>query len=196
MKYLKFNDAENKLTTVRRERDEFRRKLQQVQDENDLMKSYMNRLPTEIEYEQLKQRCKILEDQLRVSKESIEESRDEKILLKNQLKLFQGKLVEQKEKIENLSKLEENPLNYGAKYLTMDERAEVEKEMENLRKLIADLNGKLNEEKLRRREEKNVEEKNRAIVENLSKEIRSKEEEIQKLKILLRQVRKKKKSFS
>lgn len=44
-----FNDVENKLTAVRRERDEFRRKLQQVQDENDLMKSYMNRLPTEIE---------------------------------------------------------------------------------------------------------------------------------------------------
>jgi len=74
--------SKKKFSLVESERNELRQQLQNLQDENDLIKSYLNRLPSEIEYEKLRQSYKILDDQLKESNQIINEYRKEKNHLK------------------------------------------------------------------------------------------------------------------
>ena len=60
-----------------------------LQDENDLLKSYMNRLPSEIEYEKLQQSHRILQDQLEQSNQTVTEYRKEKNQLKKTCSLYE-----------------------------------------------------------------------------------------------------------
>ncbi|CAF1566573.1 unnamed protein product, partial [Adineta steineri] len=69
--------------------------------ENELIKSYMNRLPSEIEYEQLKQSYRILQDQIKQSDQTLVEYRKEKVQLKKQLITYQRNIDEQQQTIKS-----------------------------------------------------------------------------------------------
>lgn len=178
---------EKKLSIVESERNNFRQQLQHLQDENDLIKSYMNRLPSEIEYEKLQQSNQILQDQLKQSNETIIEYRKEKIQLKKQLSTYQRNIDEQQQKLKSQELLTDKPM-LNAKCLTIDERIETEKKFEEFKKIIQELNEKLNEEKLIRKHDQHLNENNIHTVESLSNNIAKKEQCIKEMTSVLRQV--------
>ncbi|CAF1238610.1 unnamed protein product [Rotaria magnacalcarata] len=182
------NDAEKQLSIVECERNDLRQQLQHLQDENDLIKSYMNRLPSEIEYQKLRQSHQILEDQLKQSNQTVIESRKEKNHLKKQLITYERTINEQQQKIQSHESSSDKTL-LNAKCLTMDERVETEKKFKQLNQTIQQLNEKLNEEKLLRKHDQYLNEINTRTLQSLSNEIAKKEQTIKETTNLLRQNR-------
>ncbi|CAF3528436.1 unnamed protein product [Rotaria socialis] len=182
------NDAEKQLSIVECERNDLRQQLQHLQDENDLIKSYMNRLPSEIEYQKLKQSHQILEDQLKQSSQTVIESRKEKNHLKKQLITYERTINEQQQKIQ-LHESSSDKTLLNAKCLTMDERVETEKKFKQFNQTIQQLNEKLNEEKLLRKHDQYLNETNTRTLQSLSNEIAKKEQTIKETTHLLRQNR-------
>lgn len=151
------------------------------------MKSYMNRLPSEIEYQKLIQSHQILEDQLKQSNQTIFEYRKEKNLLKKQLVTHQSVISEQQQKIKSHElSLDKSMLN--AKCLTIDERLETEKKFKEFNEIIKQLNEKLNQETLDRKHEQHINENNLQTVQSLTSDITKKEQIIKEMKNQLRQV--------
>ncbi|CAF4365416.1 unnamed protein product, partial [Rotaria sp. Silwood2] len=142
-----FNDAEKQLSIVESERNDLRQQLQHLQDENDLIKSYMNRLPSEIEYQKLQQSHQILEDQLKQSNQTLVDYRKEKNHLKKQLLTYQRTINEQQQTIQS-HELSTDKSLLNAKCLTIDERIETERKFKEFHQIIQQLNENLNEEKL------------------------------------------------
>ena len=178
---------EKKLSIVESERNNLRQQLQHLQDENDLIKSYMNRLPSEIEYEKLQQSRQILQDQLKQSNQTVIEYRKEKTHLKKQLITYQRNIDEQQQTIKSQELLTDKSM-LNAKCLTIDERIETEKKFEEFKKIIQELNEKLNEEKLIRKHDQHLNENNIHTVESLSNDVAKKEQSIRQMTSLLRQV--------
>jgi hypothetical protein len=174
---------EKKYSLIESERNNLRQELQHLQDENDLIKSYMNRLPSEIEYEKLRQSHQILEDQLKQSNQTIIEYRKEKNDLKKQIITY-----EQKQQTIKSSELSSEKILLNTKYLTIDERIERDQKFEELNKIIQQLNEKLNQEKLNKKHDQYLNEKNIQIVQSLTNDITKKEQTINELTNLLRQV--------
>lgn len=172
---------------VESERNDLRQQLQRLQDENDLIKSYMNRLPSEIEYQKLKQSHQILEEQLKQSNQTTTEYRKEKNDLKKQILAHQRKIDEQQQKIQS-HESSMNTILLNAKCLTMDERVETEKKFKELNQIVQQLNEKLNEEKLNRKHEQHLNENNSRTLKSLSNDITQKEQKIKEMTCLLRQV--------
>jgi len=174
---------EKKYSLIESERNNLRQELQHLQDENDLIKSYMNRLPSEIEYEKLRQSHQILEDQLKQSNQTIIEYRKEKNHLKKQIITY-----EQKQQTIKSSELSSEKFLLNTKCLTIDERIERDQKFEELNKIIQQLNEKLNQEKLNKKHDQYLNEKNLQIVQSLTNDITKKEQTINELTNLLRQV--------
>lgn len=172
---------------MKSERDNLRQQLQQLQDENDLLRSYMNRLPSEIEYEKLRQSHQILEDQLKQSHQTNTEHRKEKNHLKKQLIAFQHTIVEQTQTIKSHElSAEKSPLN--AKCLTIDERMERDHKFEEFNRTIEQLKEKLHEEISNKKHHQHVNENNVRTVQSLTNEIAKKEQSVREMTSLLRQV--------
>ncbi|CAF3342686.1 unnamed protein product [Rotaria sp. Silwood1] len=183
-----FNDVEKQLSIVESERNDLRQQLQHLQDENDLIKSYMNRLPSEIEYQKLQQAHQILEDQLKQSNQTLIDYRKEKNYLKKQLLTYQRTINEQQQTIQSHElSIDKSLLN--AKCLTIDERIETEKKFKEFNQIIQQLNEKLNEEKLNRKHDQYLNENNTCTVKSLSNDIAKKEQIIKEMTNLLRQNR-------
>ncbi|CAF0778928.1 unnamed protein product [Adineta steineri] len=182
------NDMEKKLYIVECERNKLRQELQCLQDENELIKSYMNRLPSEIEYEQLKQSYRILQDQLKQSDQTLVEYRKEKIQLKKQLITYQRNIDEQQQTIKSHESLTDKSM-LNAKCLTIDERIETEKKFEEYNKIIQQLNEQLNQEKLNKKRDQHLNESNMRTVDSLSNDIGKKQQTIKEMTNLLRQNR-------
>jgi len=174
---------EKKYSLIESERNNLRQELQHLQNENDLIKSYMNRLPSEIEYEKLRQSHQILEDQLKQSNQTIIEYRKEKNHLKKQIITY-----EQKQQTIKSSELSSEKFLLNTKCLTIDERIERDQKFEELNKIIQQLNEKLNQEKLNKKHDQYLNEKNLQIVQSLTNDITKKEQTINELTNLLRQV--------
>ncbi|CAF1149642.1 unnamed protein product [Adineta ricciae] len=185
-----FNNLEQKLTIVESDRDDLRRRLQILQDENDLLKSYMNRLPSEIEYEKLQQSHRILQDQLEQSNQTVTEYRKEKNQLKKQLVTYQRRIDEQQQQfsIKSQESMSDQSI-FNAKCLTIDERIETQKKFEELNKIIQQLNEQLNKEKSNRKHDQHLNETNVHTVESLSIDLAKKEQTIKEMTNLLRQNR-------
>lgn len=183
-----FNDLEQKYQSIELERTNLRQKLQQLENENDLLKSYMNRLPSEIEYEKLRQDYQILENQLKQSNQTIVDYRKEKVLLKKQLIQQENLLEQQKHTIEKHD-LSINKSLCNEKSLTKDERIERDEKYQQFTNLIENLNQKLNDEIKNRKQSQYLNEKNLKIVQSLSNELESKEKNIKDLTNLVRQNR-------
>ncbi len=171
---------------IESERNNLRQELQHLQNENDLMKSYMNRLPSEIEYEKLRQSYQILEDQLKQSNQIIIEYRKEKNHLKKQLITYEQQIPIIKSSPSELSS-DKNLLN--AKCLTIDERIERDQKYEEFNKIIKELNEKLSKEILNRKHNQHINENNIQIVQALTKDIEKKEQTIKEMTNRLRQVK-------
>ncbi|CAF0805021.1 unnamed protein product [Adineta steineri] len=182
------NDMEKKLYIVECERNKLRQELQCLQDENELIKSYMNRLPSEIEYEQLKQSYRILQDQLKQSDQTLVEYRKEKIQLKKQLITYQRNIDEQQQTIKSHESLTDKSM-LNAKCLTIDERIETEKKFEEYNKIIQQLNEQLNQGKLNKKHDQHLNESNMRTVDSLSNDIGKKQQTIKEMTNLLRQNR-------
>ncbi|CAF1555867.1 unnamed protein product [Adineta ricciae] len=185
-----FNNLEQKLTIVENDRDDLRRRLQILQDENDLLKSYMNRLPSEIEYEKLQQSHRILQDQLEQTNQTVAEYRKEKNELKKQLFTCQRRIDEQQQQssIKSHESMSDQSI-FNAKCLTIDERIETQKKFEELNKIIQQLNEQLNKERSNRKHDQHLNETNVHTVESLSIDLAKKEQTIKELTNLLRQNR-------
>lgn len=177
------NYLEKKSQSIENERNDLRERLQRIQDENDLIKTYMNRLPSEIEYEKLRQSHQILEDQLKQSNQTIVEYRKEKVQLKKQLINQQKTILEEKKQDLAVAK----PL-LNEKSLTKDERIERDTKYEEFRRMIEDLKEKLDEESQNRKQNQYLNEKNTKIVQSLTTDLEKKEQGIKELTHLLRQV--------
>ena len=178
---------EKKYCTVESERNDLRRELQHVQDENELMKTYMNRLPSDIEYQKLQQSFQILEDQFKQSKQTLAEHRQEKNQLKKLLTTYQQTIDDQERKLQTMP-VASDPSMFNAKCLTIDERVENEKQLEHLKKIIRELNETLHQEQQTRKEQQYLQETNQRTVQSLSNEIDKKEQTIKEISGLLRQV--------
>ncbi|CAF3817123.1 unnamed protein product [Adineta steineri] len=182
------NDMEKKLYIVECERNKLRQELQCLQDENELIKSYMNRLPSEIEYEQLKQSYRILQDQLKQSDQTLVEYRKEKVQLKKQLITYQRNIDKQQQTIKSHESLTDKSM-LNAKCLTIDERIETEKKFEEYNRIIQQLNEQLNQEKLNKKHDQHLNESNMRTVDSLSNDIGKKQQTIKEMTNLLRQNR-------
>jgi len=178
------NNLEQKFSFVESERNNLRQQLQHLQDENDLIKSYMNRLPSEIEYEKLRQSYQILEDQFKQSNQTIIEYRKEKNHLKKQLLNYETKINEREQIIQSPDK---SLLN--AKCLTIDERIETEKKFQEFNQIIQQLNEKLNSEIFNNKHNQHLHDNNLQTVQSLTNDIAKKEQTIREMKNLLRQVK-------
>ncbi len=178
------NNLEQKFSFVESERNNLRQQLQHLQDENDLIKSYMNRLPSEIEYEKLRQSYQILEDQFKQSNQTIIEYRKEKNHLKKQLLNYETKINEREQIIQSPDK---SLLN--AKCLTIDERIETEKKFQEFNQIIQQLNEKLNVEIFNNKHNQHLHDNNLQTVQSLTNDISKKEQTIREMKNLLRQVK-------
>ena len=161
-----------------------------LQDENDLLKSYMNRLPSEIEYEKLQQSHRILQDQLEQSNQTVTEYRKEKNQLKKQLITYQRRIDEQQQQssIKSHESISDQSI-FNAKCLTIDERIETQKKFEELNKVIQQLNEQLNKERSNRKHDQHLNETNVHTVESLSIDLAKKEQTIKEMTNLLRQVK-------
>ncbi|CAF0778961.1 unnamed protein product [Adineta steineri] len=179
---------EKKLYIVECERNKLRQELQCLQDENELIKSYMNRLPSEIEYEQLKQSYRILQDQLKQSDQTLVEYRKEKIQLKKQLITYQRNIDEQQQTIKSHESLTDKSI-LNAKCLTIDEKIETEKKFEEYNRIIQQLNEQLNQEKLNKKHDQHLNESNMRTVDSLSNDIGKKQQTIKEMTNILRQNR-------
>ena len=151
------------------------------------MKSYMNRLPSQIEYQKLQQTHQILQDQCKQSNQTLVEYRKEKNQLKKQLTTYQHTVNEQQQTIKT-HELSADKSLLNAKCLTIDERIETDKKFEEFNKIIQQLNEKLNEEQLNRKHDQRLNENNIRTVESLSNDIAKKEQSIREITSLLRQV--------
>ena len=151
------------------------------------MKSYLNRLPSQIEFEKLQQSHRILEDQLKQSNQTLTEYRKEKNQLKKQIIIYKNTIDQQEQTIKSQELTKDKPL-LNAKCLTMDERIETEKKFEEFNKIIQQLNEKLNEEKLNKKHDQHINENNIKTVQSLSNDIAKKEQTIREMTSLLRQV--------
>ena len=174
---------EKQFNTIQSERNDLRQQLQHLQNENDLLKSYMNRLPSEIEYEKLRQSYRILEDQLKQSNETNIEYRKEKNQLKKQLITVQQTINEQKQTIKSVE-----IVPFNAKCLTIDERNERDKKFEEFNRIIEQLNERLHEEILNKKQNQYLNENNIQTVQSLTNDIAKKEQTIKEMTSLLRQV--------
>ncbi|UJR33912.1 hypothetical protein I4U23_021331 [Adineta vaga] len=183
------NHFEQKLSIVENDRTNLRQQLQLLQDENDLIKSYMNRLPSEIEYEKLQQSHRILQDQFEQSNQTITEYRKEKNQLKKQFIIYQRQMDEQQQYSMKSQETLSDKSMFNAKCLTIDERIETQKKFEEFNKTIQQLNQQLNEEKSNRKHDQRLNETNIHTVESLSNELAKKEQTIKEITSLLRQNR-------
>jgi len=179
--------VEKKLSIVESERNNLRQQLQHLQDENDLMKSYLNHLPSQIEYQKLQQSHQILDDQLKQSNQTLIEYRKEKNQLKKQIIIYKNTIDQQEQTIKSQELTKDKPL-LNAKCLTMDERIETEKKFEEFNKIIQQLNEKLNQEKLNKKHDSHINDNNIRTVQSLSNDIAKKEQTIREMTTLLRQV--------
>ncbi len=178
---------EKQFSSVESERNNLRQQLQHLQDENDHLKSYMNRLPSEIEYQKLRQSYQILEDQFKQSNQMNNEYRKEKSSLKKQLITFQHTIDEQKRTIKT-HELSTDKSLLNAKCLTIDERKERDQKFEEYNRIIEQLKEKLNEEILNKKQNQHVNENNIRTVQSLTNDIAKKEQTIKEITSLLRQV--------
>ena len=147
----------------------------------------MNRLPSEIEYEQLRQNYQILENQLQQSNQTIVDYRKEKVQLKKQLSQQETFLEQQKQLINKQESTMNKPL-LNEKSLTKDERIERDEKYQQFTNIIENLNQKLNEEIQNRKQNQYLNEKNLKIVQSLTNELEKKEQNIKELTNLIRQV--------
>ena len=175
-------------SSIESERNQLRHELQRVQDENDLLKSYMNRLPSEIEYEKLRQSHQILEDQLKQSHQTNIEYRKEKTQLKKQLITSQHTIAEQTQTIQSHQALAYDKSSLNAKALTIDERKERDEKFEEFNRIIEQLQGRLQEEMNKKQHQQYVNEKNIQTVQSLTENLANKEQTIKEMNVLLRQV--------
>lgn len=159
-----------------------------LQDENDLIKSYMNRLPSEIEYEKLQQSHQILQDQLEQSNQTVTEYRKEKIQLKKQLVTYQRRIDEQQPSMKSQESVSDQSV-FNAKCLTIDERIETQKKFEELNRIIQQLKEQINQERSDRKHDQRLNETNIHTVESLSNDLAKKEQTIKEMTNLLRQVK-------
>lgn len=180
-----YNNLEKRYSLVESERNNLRQELQNLQNENDLIKTYMNRLPSEIEYEKLKQSYQILQDQYKQSNQTIVEYRKEKNHLKKQILIYEQ---QQQQSIKKSSDLSEEKILLNAKCLTVDERNERDKKYEEFNQIIQQLNEKLNEENISLKQYQNLNENNIKTVQSLTNDLKKKEQFIKDLTNQLRQV--------
>ena len=152
------------------------------------MKSYINRLPSDVEHEKLQQSYRILEGQLKQSEQTLIDYRKDKQQLKKQLVTYQKTLDEQREQIKAAERCSE-PAMFNAKCLSIDERIETDKKFTELNRTIQELNEKLNDERLQRQHDHRLNESNIRTVESLSNAIAKSEQTIREMTALLRQVR-------
>lgn len=143
----------------------------------------MNRLPSEIEYEKLRQSHQILQDQLTQSNQTIIEYRKEKTHLKKQLLISEQQLTKK-----SSPDLSQEKVLLNAKCLTIDERNERDRKYEEFNHKIQELNEKLNEEKIHQKNYQYLNENNIKTVQSLTNEVLKKEQNIKELTNYLRQV--------
>lgn len=171
------------MSFVEKSRNEIRRDAEKLQNENELMKTYLSRLPSEIEFEKVRETLKIYEEKLKNAEETIEELREEKFRLKTRLKL-----VEEERREIPKTNVQIDSTKFNTKILSIDERREKEKQIEILTKNLHELQMKIDEEKLEEKRQKNLQEQNEKTLEFLSMNVAEKEEKIRHLTSLLRQV--------
>jgi chromosome segregation ATPase len=147
----------------------------------------MNRLPSEIEYEKLRQSYQILEDQFKQSNQTIIEYRKEKNHLKKQLLTHQHTIDQQKQTIKS-QELSSDKSLLNAKCLTIDERIDRDQKFEELNRIIQQLNIKLNEEILHRKQDQHLIDNNVKTLHSLTNDMAKKEQTIKEMTSLLRQV--------
>jgi chromosome segregation ATPase len=182
-------DIERRLSTNEFERDELRRQLQHVQDENERMKSYIDRLPSDIEYQRVRQSHRILEEQLKQSNEMIADYRNEKNILKTKLTSSQQIIDEQRQRRATSNDCApSDAIMFNAKCFTVDERIAAEQQCEHLRRTIDELTRKLTEEKSQRKQQEYLQDNNRCTVQSLSNDIAERQRTIKEMTSLLRQV--------
>ena len=181
------NNLEQKFSCIESERNTLRQQLQHLEDENDLLKTYMNRLPSEIEYQRLRQSYQILEDQLKLSQQTNVEYRKEKNDLKKQLNTFQHTIIEQTQTIQS-HELSMDKSHFNAKCLTIDERKERDQTFEELNQIIEQLKEKLTEEISTKKHHQHLNDKNIHTVQSLTNEIAKKEQNIKQITNLVKQV--------
>ena len=152
------------------------------------MKSYINRLPSDVEHEKLQQSYRILEDQWKQSQQTLLDYRRDKHQLKMQLVAYQQTIDEQRDQIKSAQRCSE-PAMLNAKCLSIDERIETEKKFAELNRTIEELNDKLNDERAQRQHHHQLNESNIRTVESLSNAVAKSEQTIREMTALLRQVR-------
>lgn len=148
----------------------------------------MNRLPSEIEYEKLRQSYAILEDQLKQSHQTNNEYRQEKNHLKKQLITSQQTIVEQTQMIQTHQALTKDKVHLNAKSLTIDERRERDEKFEEFHRIIEQLNEQLRKEIDSRKHHQHVNENNIRTVQSLTDNLAKKEQTIKEMNTRLRQV--------
>lgn len=148
----------------------------------------MNRLPSEIEYEKLRQSHEILSDQLKQSHQTNNEYRQEKIQLKKQLITYQHTIAEQTQTIQSHQALTYEKSFLNAKSLTIDERKERDEKFDEFNRIIEQLKERLQEEITNKKHQTYVNEQNVQTVQSLTDNLAKKEQTIKEMNTLLRQV--------
>ena len=148
----------------------------------------MNRLPSEIEHEKLRQSYQILEDQLKQSHQTNVEYRQEKNHLKKQLMTSQHTITEQTQLIQSHQALTMDKVHLNAKSLTIDERKARDEKFFEFNRMIEQLNEQLRKEIENQKHHQHVNENNIRTVQSLSDNLAKKEQTIKEMNTLLRQV--------